>query len=345
MTVRKLPSGKWLCECYPHGATGSRTRKQFATKGEALSFERRLMNRISTDGIGSGSGPRLSELIDRWYEMYGKALTSGEERKNKLLAICERLNDPFASDFNKNVFAVYRERRLSGEWNQKGKKKLSEATVNREQSYLHAVFAELKRLGEWHGENPLSGIRKFKEEEQELAFLYQGEIDRLLAACDESRNPDLGIVARICLATGARWGEAEGLKQSQILPGRITYTRTKGKKNRTVPISPALTQLLPKKRGALFTPCYEAFKAAVKRAGIELPDGQLTHVLRHTFASHFMMRGGNILVLQRILGHTDIKMTMRYSHFAPSHLDAAVALNPFDNRERVNDGDENGAAA
>jgi hypothetical protein len=43
-----------------------------------------------------------------------------------------------------------RERRLSGEWNQKGKKKLSEATVNRE-SYLHAVFSEMKRLGEWEG--------------------------------------------------------------------------------------------------------------------------------------------------------------------------------------------------
>ncbi len=57
--------------------------------------------------------------------------------------------------------------------------------------------------------------------------------------------------------------------------------------------------------------------------------GQLTHVLRHTFASHFMMNGGNILVLQRVLGHTDIKMTMRYAHFAPDHLEDAVKLNPL----------------
>jgi site-specific recombinase XerD len=60
-----------------------------------------------------------------------------------------------------------------------------------------------------------------------------------------------------------------------------------------------------------------------------LPAGQSTHVLRHTFASHFMMGGGNILVLQRILGHTDIKMTMRYAHFAPDHLEDAVKLNPI----------------
>lgn len=193
----------------------------------------------------------------------------------------------------------------------------------------------MKRLGEWEGDNPLSGIRQFKEGDQELAFLAEEEIDRLLTACDQSANKDLGIVVRICLATGARWSEAQGLKQSQILPGRLTFTQTKSKKNRTVPISAQRQELLPKKRGMLFSPAYEAFKSALTRASIELPKGQRTHVLRHTFASHFVMRGGNILVLQQILGHSTIMMTMRYAHFAPDHLDAAVALNPFDNREEA----------
>lgn len=67
----------------------------------------------------------------------------------------------------------------------------------------------------------------------------------------------------------------------------------------------------------------------VRIDGIDLPAGQLTHVLRHTFASHFMMNGGNILVLQKILGHTDIKMTMRYAHFAPSPLEDALKFNPL----------------
>lgn len=40
----------------------------------------------------------------------------------------------------------------------------------------------------------------------------------------------------------------------------------------------------------------------VTSAGIQLVEGQKTHVLRHTFASHFMMNGRNILVLQRIFG-------------------------------------------
>ena len=62
-----------------------------------------------------------------------------------------------------------------------------------------------------------------------------------------------------------------------------------------------------------------------------VPNGQATHVLRHTFASHFMMNKGDILVLQRILGHTKIEQTMAYSHFAPEHLIQAVHLNPLEN--------------
>lgn len=330
MSVKRLATGKWLCELYPHGANGKRIRKQFVTKGEAISYERRLAS-TAANSAAAGNTFTLKELVQRWFDIHGKTLSSGKERKNKLDALCERLGNPLACYFDKAMFASYRQRRLDGEWNPKGKRKLSKATVNREQSYLHAVFAELKRLGEWQNDNPLEGIRHFKETEQELAFLYQDEITRLLTACDQSANKDLGIVVRICLATGARWSEAEKLRFSQVLPGRITFAHTKSKKNRTVPISKALQQLLPTKRGILFSPCYESFKSALQRAAITLPQGQRTHVLRHTFASYFMMRGGNILVLQQILGHSTIMMTMRYAHFAPDHLDAAIALNPFDN--------------
>ncbi|MEK8937976.1 hypothetical protein P2O71_22715, partial [Escherichia coli] len=85
------------------GASGKRIRKQFATKSEALSYERRLMNSRVGDEFQDGSGPRLSELIARWFEMYGKTLSSGAERKVKLEAICSRLGDPFASQFDKNM--------------------------------------------------------------------------------------------------------------------------------------------------------------------------------------------------------------------------------------------------
>jgi site-specific recombinase XerD len=67
----------------------------------------------------------------------------------------------------------------------------------------------------------------------------------------------------------------------------------------------------------------------------DLPEGQATHVMRHTFASHFMMNGGNILTLQKILGHSSIVQTMTYAHFAPDYLNDAVRLNPLENRSHV----------
>lgn len=44
------------------------------------------------------------------------------------------------------------------------------------------------------------------------------------------------------------------------------------------------------------------------------------HDLRHCFASHFMMNGGNLYDLQKILGHTQFEMTQIYAHLSPDHL-------------------------
>lgn len=44
------------------------------------------------------------------------------------------------------------------------------------------------------------------------------------------------------------------------------------------------------------------------------------HGLRHTFASHFMMAGGNILTLQKLLGHSSVAVTMKYAHLAPDFM-------------------------
>lgn len=170
-----------------------------------------------------------------------------------------------------------------------------------------------------------------------MSYLTVEEIRTLLAECENSRSKDLTTVVKICLATGARWSEAEGLKGNQIRAGQIIYMKTKGKKKRAVPITAKLHAELPSSRKAqpLFAACHLAIRKALQRAGIETPAGQLTHVLRHTFASHFMMNGGNILVLQRILGHTDIKVTIRYAHFAPEYLAEALAFNPLDKLDEL----------
>jgi integrase len=140
---------------------------------------------------------------------------------------------------------------------------------------------------------------------------------------------------QLWMSINTRWSEGEELTLSQLRPGMIEFARTKSGKVRAVPIDKTLYSDLmehAKKQDRvhrLFDYSISAFREAVERCGLLLPDGQMTHVLRHTFASHFMMNGGNILTLQRILGHANLTMTMRYAHLAPEHLQEAVRLNPL----------------
>jgi site-specific recombinase XerD len=79
-------------------------------------------------------------------------------------------------------------------------------------------------------------LRQFKIQQQELSYLTLEQIDQLLTALRLSRNPHAELVSRICLATGARWSEAEELRETQVHDGLIEYARTKSGKTRAVPI-------------------------------------------------------------------------------------------------------------
>ncbi|EAM7701870.1 tyrosine-type recombinase/integrase, partial [Salmonella enterica] len=334
--VRK--NGKWLLDFYPEGKpqgkASKRIRKTFSTKGEAIAYQTYIMENVHVRPWLDGKEDRrkLLDLVNQWFDEHGITLDDGEKRKSAMVFACESMGDPLAHEFDASLFSQYRKKRLSGEISRTTRvKQVSPRTMNLELAYFRAVFNELKRLGHWKVDNPLTNVRPFKSEEAELAYLGHEEITRLLAECLNSRNDSVYWVACLCLLTGARWDEAESLTTKQIKNLKVSFFKTKGNRNRTVPISQDFFEALPKpeKPGRYFKSCYSAFRKAVERAELNLPDGQLSHVLRHTFASHFMMNGGNILVLKDILGHTDIKMTMRYAHFSPNHLEDAVRLNPL----------------
>lgn len=172
-------------------------------------------------------------------------------------------------------------------------------------------------------------MRKFTISEMKMARLTHEQISELLYNC-QHQSTLLALVVKICLSTGARWQEALNLTRSQVIKYRIIFVRTKGKKNRSIPISKELyDEIIALNSFKFCTDCYFQFLSVIDKTSTELPRGQLTHALRQTFSAHFMMSGGNILALQKILGRHDIKMTMCCAHLAPDHLETALRFNPI----------------
>lgn len=325
MTVKKQPDGRWLADVQP--IRGQRFRKLFKTKAEALRYEQYITANKAADPAWNPKAQdrrRLSELVGLWFDLHGHMLKDGERRKAKLDALCARLRDPIAMKLDPATYA--HDRRLRAEAG------ITPKTLNNELGYIRAVFNELRGLGQIDYANPLELMKPYKIEERELSWLTQEQIADLLTAIREGcDNPHVEPIVLLCLATGARWSEAEGLTPSRLRNGAVTYSKTKSSKVRTVPIQPELETFIRDhwKRHGQFTGAITSFRRALSRSGIVLPKGQASHALRHTFASHFMQKGGNILTLQKILGHSSLAMTMRYAHLAPEHLAEAVRLNPL----------------
>ena len=326
----KKSNKKWLVDIQPGGRGKTRYRKTFSTQAEAKRWENWITNKVSENPEWE---PRkkdtrnLKELIAIWWDNHGRGLKDGLNRKRKMELIASEMGNPKAYNLTASSFTNWRAIRLDS-----GNKP---NTLNNALAYFRSLINELIRIDEWRVENPFSKIRRLPVDEEELTYLSSDEIAIVLSICEKSTNRDTALVAEICLSTGSRWSEAEQLKLSQLQANLITFAKTKSGKKRSIPISTSLYKKIIEHAGAegpkdrLFCNCYSAFRMAIDKSGIDLPDGQLTHVLRHTFASHFMMNGGNILTLQKALGHSSLQMTMRYAHLAPNHLEEVTKLNPL----------------
>jgi integrase len=231
----------------------------------------------------------------------------------------------------------------------------SNKTVNRHLMLLQTIFNYGVR-NEYLNKSPVRRDHFLPEDEIGYHFWRQTEAERFIAHAEQKyvgHNRFIPLLYKIALNTGMRWGEIIGLKwdcihlgsspQKSMITVRRTYCNvsnqlretTKGHKIRYIGINTVLYQALKEAldrkapdtdyvlHTSIGSPLRVAnvsqryFKRDLKEAGVM----QIRfHDMRHTYASHFMMNGGSLYDLQKILGHSDLKMTMRYAHLSKEHI-------------------------
>jgi integrase len=220
-----------------------------------------------------------------------------------------------------------------------GAQAVSAATVNREL----ATLRHLLRLAadEWQVIDRAPMVRLLREPEGRIRWLEPDEEVRLLAACEEP----LTSIVKVALESDMRQGEILGLTWDSVdlTRGVFKLERTKSGRRREVPMRQDVYDILskmPEPRSGRLWPSArfprKAFERAIAQARLE--DFHF-HDCRHHFASWFMMRGGTLPALREILGHRDIKMTLRYAHLAPAHLRVEIEKTAARSAQAQHNGD------
>jgi integrase len=210
------------------------------------------------------------------------------------------------------------------------------ASINREIGVLRHIF---RKAVEWElvEESPFDKGKslQFKENNSRIRYLTEEEISKLLAECKPKKH--IYHIVVCALNTGMRRGEILTLRWNQIRNNFIYLEKTKTNERREIPINDDFAKILKEIRkkqelksknvfiyhGLTVQRVDRAFKYALKNAGIE---NFKFHDLRHTFASHAVMRGASLKEVQELLGHKSMTMTMRYAHLSQEHKKKAVNL-------------------
>lgn len=216
-------------------------------------------------------------------------------------------------------------------WKQKRKAEVKPSTVNRKLAVLKSFFSKAIEWGKCQG-HPASKVKLLKGVTKRLRYLMPEEVQRLVSNCADFLKP----IVTLAVHTGMRKSEILGLKWSQINfeQGIITILESKNEERRDIPMDETIKSILkgiepnndlvfPNKKGKRIDNVflYRAFNEALEKS--EIGDFRI-HDLRHTFASNLVMEGIDLNAVRELLGHKDLKMTLRYAHLAPNYRAKAV---------------------
>jgi len=208
---------------------------------------------------------------------------------------------------------------------------IGKPTVNRELKSVKTMLDSAATFG-YIDKMELSKVKLMPERRKKLRFHSVEELGRLLSRCHGVWTTIVLLGAR----AGLRRGEIHGLRWDSVQFDRNRLqvtgdTKTEGSL-RFVPLAADLRQHLLAIRGEAKGPfviggehgerpsmdvmsayCQKLHRKAKLRGSL--------HILRHTFASHLMMAGVDIISVRDLLGHTDVKMTQIYAEVSPAHME------------------------
>ena len=212
-------------------------------------------------------------------------------------------------------------------------KSVKPGTINRDLATIKTMFnkaVEWKKLEE----SPAKPVKFLREPGGRLRYLEREEIHKLLSNCSERIKP----IVTLAIFTGMRRGEILGLKwhDIDIQRGIIYLLDTKNGTKREVfmnglvkktligvPKHPDSPYIFCNRAGRSYHDIRKSFSKALENSGIL---NFKLHDCRHTFASQLVMAGVDINTVRELLGHKDIRMTLRYSHLSQDHKRRAVDI-------------------
>jgi integrase len=280
--------------------------------------------------------PTLNEFFPRWMADYVIAHNRPKEQKNKTGTMEHHLLPVFGK-FKINVIAAehidkYKQMKLSEGLNPK--------TINNHLQILHRCLTTAQ---EWSLLEQVPTTKQLKAPEPPWRYLSREDAEKLIAVIPEDFRRTMFLMS---IKTGLRYSELSALRWEDVDFERneVTVRRsivegnigsTKNNRIRRIPMTKDVREALeqmPRTDGYVFTynekpVLYKTscgwLKKFCKDAGIQ---NVTIHQLRHTFASHLVALGAPLLSVRQLMGHGDIKMTMRYAHLGPNELQHAVDL-------------------
>jgi len=307
---------------------GIRYRKSTKTPDRKLAelFLKDLEVKIARDNLGFSEMNRKEVRLSKFIEEYLEHSKAEKAHNTYLL-------DKGALAKFKDLFGDIHLSKVTRKQGEDFKvwqlQKVKPVSVNIFFRQIKAAFETAAKWG-YLRENPLRDVKQCKVKNENLPqFFTKPEIKLLL---DVIPDGDFKRLILFYLYTGCRRNEALNLTWDDIdmERGKVTFRITKSGKGRIIPFNGALREVLSamQRKGKKPFPFQgdfvtHKFKDYLKASGIQNQSLKL-HSLRHTFASHLIMEGVDVMTVSKLLGHSSVKVTEIYAHLVPDHMRASV---------------------